>query len=829
MTKKSSLMSKFMVLLLAFAVVFTYSVMPMNQAYAASAKKPAKVTIKTAKAASASSVKVTWKKAKNAKKYEVWYSTKAKKGFKKGASVKGAKKVTATVKKLKPGKKYYFKVRAVNGKKKGAFSKVKAAATMKNASEVPAVTGEAKTGTLVTEIDMSKYDEGKVVKVWVPVPQTDTKDEYQEVSDAYFNAPKATKAEFTEKDGNKMLYLEWGADVAPADRKASLTFTAKRYDVSRSDLKDNKSVDLSAEAKEYVSKESEYVKVNDPIVKKYAAEAVKGVKDKNSVVEKTRAVYDWVINNLARLDNGEKLGDYVFDVEGCGYGNTVKILSDFDKYGIAGGHCTDLNSTFVALCRANGIAAREMFGIRLGNPGQDATSFQHCWAEFYLPGTGWVFADPADVLKAVKPKVADDKVIDLEAWKTAKASDTFKEKAEFFWGHVDNNRVVLSRGRDVTFEPAQAWGKCNTFGYPAAEVGGERMPQDFTKGGEFVYKITSKDPSKVDYVNLPADRWEPLGIKAGEITNSDYIIDVRPEGQKTANGYVPGAVECPVSNPYTEEQKAALKEAVSKKTDGRVVIICISGNMLAKNAMAALQEEGVDMSEVTYLIGGFGTWSKNYPVVAPDKKSVSIPAWVTTGKGTDGKLAMVQKADGTFAEDLTHHVLVNENGSNAPVALLNTKALPLQAYNALKAIGGVPCDKFNKAECFDADGKAINASLPADSQKVNVSFKWDGGEATMSDFFKHVKTATADVKAGAEIELEDFTTDMRFGGCMENITQNYTSNSGNQTGCITCTFSCWIGTVSNGAYAYSTEEAFVNRDKVPEKGTAVTVIYTLAN
>ena len=71
MTKKSSLMSKFMVLLLAFAVVFTYSVMPMNQAYAASAKKPAKVTIKTAKAASASSVKVTWKKAKNAKKYQV--------------------------------------------------------------------------------------------------------------------------------------------------------------------------------------------------------------------------------------------------------------------------------------------------------------------------------------------------------------------------------------------------------------------------------------------------------------------------------------------------------------------------------------------------------------------------------------------------------------------------------------------------------------------------------------------------------------------------------------------------------------------------------------
>ncbi len=36
MNKKSSLMSKVMVLLLAFAVLFTYSVRPMNQAYAAS-------------------------------------------------------------------------------------------------------------------------------------------------------------------------------------------------------------------------------------------------------------------------------------------------------------------------------------------------------------------------------------------------------------------------------------------------------------------------------------------------------------------------------------------------------------------------------------------------------------------------------------------------------------------------------------------------------------------------------------------------------------------------------------------------------------------------
>ena len=92
MTKKSSLMSKFMVLLLAFAVVFTYSVMPMNQAYAASAKKPAKVKISSVKATSASAIKVTWKKAKNAKKYQVYMATKKTGKYKKVATVKASKK-----------------------------------------------------------------------------------------------------------------------------------------------------------------------------------------------------------------------------------------------------------------------------------------------------------------------------------------------------------------------------------------------------------------------------------------------------------------------------------------------------------------------------------------------------------------------------------------------------------------------------------------------------------------------------------------------------------------------------------------------------------------
>lgn len=86
-------------------------------AQAASLSKPA-VTLKNT---SAKTVKVSWKKVKKAKKYIVYRSTKKSSGYKK---IKTTTKTSYTNKKLTCGKKYYYKVVAVNGKKK-ATSKVK--------------------------------------------------------------------------------------------------------------------------------------------------------------------------------------------------------------------------------------------------------------------------------------------------------------------------------------------------------------------------------------------------------------------------------------------------------------------------------------------------------------------------------------------------------------------------------------------------------------------------------------------------------------------------------------------------------------------------------
>lgn len=92
--------------------------------------KPKGTSIKKLKAGR-KKVTVTWKKqSKLTSGYQIQYGTK--KNFKKAKkiSVKGAKKTTRTIKKLKPGKKYYVRIRTyriVNGKKYYSFwSKAKA-------------------------------------------------------------------------------------------------------------------------------------------------------------------------------------------------------------------------------------------------------------------------------------------------------------------------------------------------------------------------------------------------------------------------------------------------------------------------------------------------------------------------------------------------------------------------------------------------------------------------------------------------------------------------------------------------------------------------------
>lgn len=123
------------------------------------------------------------------------------------------------------------------------------------------------------------------------------------------------------------------------------------------------------------------------IVKETADKIVKDA-HATTVYKKAYAIYDWVCENLRRDNSTPAIGS----------GDVQYILKNTDK-GI--GKCTDVNAVFVALCRAEGIPARSVYGLKLNamidNP--NTPYVQKCKPQYYLPGYGWAEADVSALLK----------------------------------------------------------------------------------------------------------------------------------------------------------------------------------------------------------------------------------------------------------------------------------------------------------------------------------------------------------------------------------------------------------------------------------------------
>jgi transglutaminase-like putative cysteine protease len=113
------------------------------------------------------------------------------------------------------------------------------------------------------------------------------------------------------------------------------------------------------------------------------------------------------------------------------------------------GNCTDFHSYFIGLARAKGIPARfEMgFPIPAGGEAVAKVGGYHCWAYFHSNEHGWV---PVDISEA----------------------DKMPEKAEYFFGTLDEHRVTMTCGRDLLLTPLPKKGALNLFVYPYAEVDG---------------------------------------------------------------------------------------------------------------------------------------------------------------------------------------------------------------------------------------------------------------------------------------------------------------------------------------------------------------------
>jgi transglutaminase-like putative cysteine protease len=212
----------------------------------------------------------------------------------------------------------------------------------------------------------------------------------------------------------------------------------------------------------------------DGIVRTTANEITKSA---GTDFERARAIYDCIVDNTFRDPK----------TRGCGLGDIRFMLES----GNLSGKCADLNALFVGLCRASGIPARDLYGLRvapsakglrsLGLSSADATRAQHCRAEVYLTGYGWVPVDPADVRKVALEEPPGNLAVGDERVKIAR---------ERLFGSWEMNWIAYNFAHDVVLRGSTRK-PLPYFMYPEGETA--EGPLDSLEPDHFKYTITVRE------------------------------------------------------------------------------------------------------------------------------------------------------------------------------------------------------------------------------------------------------------------------------------------------------------------------------------------------
>ena len=289
-------------------------------------------------------------------------------------------------------------------------------------------------------VNLNAPADAKLVRLWIPYPMSD---ENQEITDVVVSGNSTAWGIYKEGTfGNAALYAEWKDTKAP--RTLTYAFKVLRKERVTRDIPASELRFSTSEFRKELAP-TRLADLTGP--EKTLAEKITAGKKTNR--EKAFAIYDWTVENMFRDPN----------TKGCGIGDVDTLIRTL------GGKCGDIHSVYTALARASGVPARELFGIRLpsGKEG-DMTKAQHCWAEWYSPGYGWVVVDPADVRKAIL-----EKKISLEQARPLR---------DYFFGAVDESRIAVGTGRDLVLNPPQAGEPLNYFMYPYAEADGKPLNED---------------------------------------------------------------------------------------------------------------------------------------------------------------------------------------------------------------------------------------------------------------------------------------------------------------------------------------------------------------
>lgn len=268
------------------------------------------------------------------------------------------------------------------------------------------------------------------VRVWIPRPVTDAN---QTVVLKKVNGPVRLREVREQTFGNHILYGELlHPQAGPAEFTVEYEVTRKEYSQGNYETL-AKTAHGNAVPPKSLARflEPDRLVPIDGRMKELADENTRG---KQTTLERAYALYDFVFHTVR------------YDKSGTGWGRGDSVWVCDAKHG----NCTDFHSLFISLARAEGIPARFEIGFPVPGGAEGTIPGYHCWAEFYVSGTGWI---PVDI---------------SEAWKDPR-------KHDYFFGTLDANRVQFTVGRDLLLQPKQDGGPLNYFIYPYVEVDGKPL------------------------------------------------------------------------------------------------------------------------------------------------------------------------------------------------------------------------------------------------------------------------------------------------------------------------------------------------------------------
>ncbi len=321
---------------------------------------------------------------------------------------------------------------------------------------------------LVTRVEVLKP--AGTTRVWVPVPVVD--ESWQRTGDnAWSGNASSIRMAHDPKYGAAMVYAEWAQGQAAPVVEVYSRFATRDRAVDLG--KPGKVAPLAASDRAFYTAATE-LQPTDGIVAQTAREITNG---KRSDLDKAKAIYEWIVDNTERNPK----------TRGCGVGDIKAMLES----GNLTGKCADLNALYVGLARSVGLPARDVYGLRvaksefgyrsLGAGSPNVTRAQHCRAEVFLSGFGWVPVDPADVRKVV---------LEERPQPTTLADPLVPAVRRKLFGAWEMNWLAYNRAHDVTL-PGSTGPKVGFLMYPQAETSAGRL--DSLDPDAFKYTITARE------------------------------------------------------------------------------------------------------------------------------------------------------------------------------------------------------------------------------------------------------------------------------------------------------------------------------------------------